>query len=261
MPRYPISLEEALRRLSDKMNIEAMFQRDTVTHCYTIPREEVVHLLERCADQIDESGYFGQRCDMGIHVPLRHRTLGLGWMFLETRPEARRSSEEIDRREREAAANLGFPWSAEHWRAEEGLKMTVKRRRFRGRGCPRPSPPPVPVSLDAQADGVYVDVSIGGKAPGRRLGFVVQRGGVSSVFSTLGRKRGASKCEGEAVQIALRAFPGMPVFCDCKDVAAKHCVTHIPRKFNKLAHRAARESPNFIPRDELDRLLPPTKRN
>ena len=106
--KYPVSLDEALKRLSDKLNLECMFQQDERTQIYKIPRPDVVALLEHNSEQIEESGYFGQRINMGLHIPIVHRTLGPGWLFVETRAEARIPDELIEEREKQKAAELGI---------------------------------------------------------------------------------------------------------------------------------------------------------
>jgi hypothetical protein len=72
MARFPISLQEALKRLSDKLNIECLLQQETRTQVFKMDRTHVVALLEREATKIEESGYFGQRMNGGClsrHVP------------------------------------------------------------------------------------------------------------------------------------------------------------------------------------------------
>jgi hypothetical protein len=108
MARFPISLQEALKRLSDKLNIECLLQQETRTQVFKMDRTHVVALLEREATKIEESGYFGQRMNMGIHLPVNHRELGEGWLFIETRPEAKVDDEVIRAREKEKAKELGL---------------------------------------------------------------------------------------------------------------------------------------------------------
>lgn len=108
MPKFHVSLDEALSRLTHNLVVEAMFQQDGITHMYRMPREHAVLVLENCHDVIEESGYFGQRLNMGLHVPLMHRVHGAGWMFIQTRPECRVPDNVIHEREKQKAIELGL---------------------------------------------------------------------------------------------------------------------------------------------------------
>lgn len=102
MARFPLTLEEAAQRLSDKLVIELMFQPDTgtVSKMYQADRAEVEFLMN-ATPLIEEAGVVGQRINMGIMMFVRHPKLGPGWMFAETKPEARVPDDIIFQRDAE----------------------------------------------------------------------------------------------------------------------------------------------------------------
>lgn len=106
--KFPLTLEEALKRMVDSDPVEVMFQMKDVTLPATQPREHIVAILKAAAEHnfIEESGYFGQRMNYGIHVPGKHPVYGYGWLFVATKPECRVPDEVIQEREQERAEAL-----------------------------------------------------------------------------------------------------------------------------------------------------------
>lgn len=106
--RFPIARDEAMTRMTDKLvGIELMFQPDlgAVSKMYRAARAEVEELIAR-SPLIEEAGLVGQRINMGIMFWITHPRLGPGWMFVETRPEARIPDDVVLERDREYAAKV-----------------------------------------------------------------------------------------------------------------------------------------------------------
>lgn len=105
--RFPLTIEEAVRRISDKAEIESMFQPDagSVTKMYKANRLEMEFLL-KSSPLIEEAGIVGQRMNMGVMFFIRHPKLGPGWMFVETKPEERIPDDKILERDRLYAMSL-----------------------------------------------------------------------------------------------------------------------------------------------------------
>ncbi len=96
---YEISKEEALDRMALYDPIEVRFEcepNDGITELHSYPREQLVRLIEESTGTF-VSGSFGQSIDFGIYVWFHHHQKGLGYLYLQTRPERRVAPEELAR--------------------------------------------------------------------------------------------------------------------------------------------------------------------
>ncbi|HSZ58492.1 MAG TPA: hypothetical protein VK797_22690 [Tepidisphaeraceae bacterium] len=101
-PKYPIPLDEALRRLADGDPVECMFQPHVgnVNEIRRCTRQLAIRTLSRWR-WIEESGPEAQAMDFGIHVTGYFEVFGAGLLFFKTKPERRVSEARL--RAREAA--------------------------------------------------------------------------------------------------------------------------------------------------------------
>lgn len=99
--------------------------------------------------------------------------------------------------------------------------------------------------------GVYVDVSC--RKHCLYLGFFVRGTGYTRCLSTtsLCGPAQTSQAEREAVWMARRLWPNMPVFCDHAEACHDGNAIYINRVGNRRAHNVARSRANFVPRSEL----------
>ena len=102
---------------------------------------------------------------------------------------------------------------------------------------------------------VHVDVSW--RSAKITIGMFIARKGLCYIFSTDSRLNSTGAAEYEAILLANKLFPGIPIHGDHGGVVNKvgkqniNNFILIPRAYN-LAHPVARKKRNFIERDAID---------
>jgi len=103
-----ITVDEALARLSTNDPLEVWFEREPnngVSYCTTVERKGVAELLTTTTPM--EAGARAQARDMGLIVHFRHKVHGIGFLYIQTRPECRLSLEQLaDSLKRGSGTNL-----------------------------------------------------------------------------------------------------------------------------------------------------------
>jgi len=103
-----ISVAEALARMTKADPVTVWFEPTPstgITHVAEIERAGLVDMLSRSL--LFESGKHGQASDMGVNTNFTHKVHGRGILFVQTRPECRRTDEQLaESVERRHAENI-----------------------------------------------------------------------------------------------------------------------------------------------------------